>query len=104
MSFNGECGIVVRITTNLVLYKVWDRFWISFTSTIAVRKLLTKQNAGSLKKFSFKLGGNSPHIIFDDYDVEAAVEAPPNSLGLCIKLIRQRSSIINSISLLRGMH
>lgn len=48
---------------------------LSFTGSTAVGKLLAQQSAGSLKKLSLELGGNSPFIIFDDCDVDAAVEA-----------------------------
>ncbi|KAK4949725.1 succinate semialdehyde dehydrogenase NADP+ linked [Elasticomyces elasticus] len=47
---------------------------ISFTGSTAVGKLLMKQSADSLKKLSMELGGNSPFIVFDDADLDAAVE------------------------------
>ncbi|KAF2868021.1 Aldehyde/histidinol dehydrogenase [Massariosphaeria phaeospora] len=46
---------------------------ISFTGSTGVGKLLMKQSANTLKKLSFELGGNSPFIVFDDADLEAAV-------------------------------
>lgn len=48
---------------------------ISFTGSTGVGKLLMGQSASSLKKLSFELGGNSPFIVFDDADVDAAVTA-----------------------------
>jgi succinate-semialdehyde dehydrogenase / glutarate-semialdehyde dehydrogenase len=47
---------------------------ISFTGSTRVGKILMKQAAGTLKKLSFELGGNAPFIVFDDADVEKAVE------------------------------
>lgn len=47
---------------------------ISFTGSTAVGKLLMKQSADTLKKLSMELGGNSPFIVFDDADLDAAVE------------------------------
>jgi succinate-semialdehyde dehydrogenase/glutarate-semialdehyde dehydrogenase len=46
---------------------------ISFTGSTPVGKLLMKQAAGTLKKLSFELGGNAPFIVFDDADLDTAV-------------------------------
>lgn len=46
---------------------------ISFTGSTNVGKLLMKQSADTLKKTSFELGGNAPFIIFDDADLDLAV-------------------------------
>ena len=47
---------------------------LSFTGSTAVGKLLMQQCAGTVKKVSLELGGNAPFIIFDDADLNAAVE------------------------------
>lgn len=47
---------------------------VSFTGSTGVGKLLMKQSADTLKKVSFELGGNAPLIVFDDADVDKAVE------------------------------
>jgi succinate-semialdehyde dehydrogenase/glutarate-semialdehyde dehydrogenase len=47
---------------------------ISFTGSTAVGKLLMRQSAGTVKKISLELGGNAPFIVFDDADLDAAVE------------------------------
>ncbi|MBK6932947.1 MAG: NAD-dependent succinate-semialdehyde dehydrogenase [Saprospirales bacterium] len=47
---------------------------LSFTGSTEVGKLLMRQCAGTVKKISLELGGNAPFIVFDDADVEAAVE------------------------------
>lgn len=47
---------------------------VSFTGSTGVGKLLMKQSADTLKKLSFELGGNAPFIVFDDADIEKAVE------------------------------
>jgi len=46
---------------------------VSFTGSTRVGKLLMKQSADTLKKLSFELGGNAPFIVFDDADLEVAV-------------------------------
>ncbi len=47
---------------------------ISFTGSTAIGKLLMAQCAGTVKKVSLELGGNAPFIVFDDADLDAAVE------------------------------
>ena len=47
---------------------------LSFTGSTAVGKLLMGKCAGTVKKISLELGGNAPFIVFDDADLEAAVE------------------------------
>ncbi len=47
---------------------------LTFTGSTAVGKLLMQQCAGTVKKVSMELGGNAPFLVFDDADVEAAVE------------------------------
>lgn len=46
---------------------------VSFTGSTRVGKILMKQSSDTLKKLSFELGGNAPFIIFDDADLETAV-------------------------------
>lgn len=47
---------------------------LSFTGSTPVGKLLYAQCAGSIKKLSLELGGNAPFIVFDDADLDAAVQ------------------------------
>jgi succinate-semialdehyde dehydrogenase/glutarate-semialdehyde dehydrogenase len=47
---------------------------ISFTGSTEVGRLLMKQAAPTVKKISLELGGNAPFVVFDDADVDAAVE------------------------------
>ena len=47
---------------------------ITFTGSTEVGKILLKQAAGTVKKTSMELGGNAPFIVFDDADIDAAVE------------------------------
>jgi succinate-semialdehyde dehydrogenase/glutarate-semialdehyde dehydrogenase len=46
---------------------------VSFTGSTGVGKLLMKQSSQTLKKLSFELGGNAPFIVFDDADLDLAV-------------------------------
>jgi succinate-semialdehyde dehydrogenase / glutarate-semialdehyde dehydrogenase len=47
---------------------------ISFTGSTGVGKMLAKLAAGTLKRLSLELGGNAPFIVFDDADLDLAVE------------------------------
>ncbi len=47
---------------------------LSFTGSTAVGKALLEQCAGTVKRVSLELGGNAPFLVFDDADVDAAVE------------------------------
>lgn len=70
--FNVICGdapaIGAELTANPKVRK------LSFTGSTRVGKLLMQQCAGTLKKLSLELGGNAPFIVFDDADLEAAVQ------------------------------
>ena len=47
---------------------------ISFTGSTPVGKHLARRSADTLKKLSLELGGNAPFIVFDDADLDAAVD------------------------------
>jgi len=47
---------------------------VSFTGSTEIGKVLYGQAAGTVKKLSLELGGNAPFIVFDDADLDAAVE------------------------------
>ncbi len=47
---------------------------LSFTGSTEVGRLLAAQCAPSVKKLSLELGGNAPYIVFDDADLDSAVE------------------------------
>ncbi len=47
---------------------------LSFTGSTAVGRKLMEQSAPQLKKLSMELGGNAPFIVFEDADLDAAVE------------------------------
>ncbi len=47
---------------------------ISFTGSTEVGRILMAQSAPSVKKMSLELGGNAPFIVFDDADIDSAVE------------------------------
>jgi succinate-semialdehyde dehydrogenase/glutarate-semialdehyde dehydrogenase len=57
-----------ELTANPIVRK------LSFTGSTSVGKLLMEQCAGTVKKVSLELGGNAPFIVFDDADLDAAVE------------------------------
>ena len=47
---------------------------LSFTGSTGIGKLLMAQCAATIKKVSLELGGNAPFIVFDDADLDAAVQ------------------------------
>jgi len=57
-----------ELTSNPIVRK------LSFTGSTEVGKILLEQCAGTVKKVSMELGGNAPFIVFDDADLDAAVE------------------------------
>jgi succinate-semialdehyde dehydrogenase/glutarate-semialdehyde dehydrogenase len=60
--------IGAELTSNPLVRK------LSFTGSTEVGRLLMAQCAGTVKKISLELGGNAPFIVFDDADLDAAVE------------------------------
>jgi succinate-semialdehyde dehydrogenase/glutarate-semialdehyde dehydrogenase len=61
-------AIGTEMTSNPLVRK------LGFTGSTEVGKLLMGQCAGQVKKVSLELGGNAPFIVFDDADLDAAVE------------------------------
>src|SRR2546428_558757 len=57
-----------ELTSNPIVRK------LSFTGATEIGKVLMAQCAGTVKKLSLELGGNAPFIVFDDADLDAAVE------------------------------
>ncbi|MCP3717343.1 NAD-dependent succinate-semialdehyde dehydrogenase [Paraburkholderia sp. CNPSo 3281] len=47
---------------------------LSFTGSTEVGRLLMSQSSGTIKRLSLELGGNAPFIVFDDADLDAAIE------------------------------
>jgi succinate-semialdehyde dehydrogenase / glutarate-semialdehyde dehydrogenase len=47
---------------------------LTFTGSTEVGRMLMRQSADTIKKLSLELGGNAPFIVFDDADLDAAVE------------------------------
>ncbi len=61
-------AIGAELTSNPIVRKV------TFTGSTSVGSLLMKQCAETIKKVSLELGGNAPFIVFNDADLDAAVE------------------------------
>jgi succinate-semialdehyde dehydrogenase/glutarate-semialdehyde dehydrogenase len=57
-----------EMTSNPIVRK------LSFTGSTEIGKQLIQQCASTVKKVSMELGGNAPFIVFDDADIDAAVE------------------------------
>ncbi len=57
-----------EMTSNPIVRK------LTFTGSTEIGKLLMQQSAATVKKTSMELGGNAPFIVFEDADLDAAVE------------------------------
>jgi succinate-semialdehyde dehydrogenase/glutarate-semialdehyde dehydrogenase len=74
---------------------------ITFTGSTPVGKHLARESAGTLKKLSLELGGNAPFIVFDDADLDAAVD------GLMVSKFRNAGQTCvcpNRVYVQRGVH
>jgi len=69
--FNIVTGIPQEIGREMTGNPLVRKF--SFTGSTPVGKLLMRQCADTVKKVSLELGGNAPFIVFDDADLDAAV-------------------------------
>ena len=96
----GSAGAIGgEMSTNPLVRK------LTFTGSTEVGKKLMAQCAGTVKKTSMELGGNAPFIVFDDADLDAAVEGaidfqvpqqrpdlrlrqPPAGAGQCLRCLR----------------
>ncbi|WP_417355357.1 NAD-dependent succinate-semialdehyde dehydrogenase [Gallaecimonas pentaromativorans] len=65
----GDSGSIGKVLTSSTKVRK-----LSFTGSTAVGALLMEQCAHDIKKLSLELGGNAPFIVFDDADLDAAVE------------------------------
>ncbi len=74
---------------------------VSFTGSTAVGKLLMKQSADTVKKISLELGGNAPFLVFDDADLEAAVDG---AIGSKYRNMGQTCVCANRILVQDGIH
>lgn len=70
--FNVVCGDAPEIGSVLTSHPDVTKF--TFTGSTAIGKLLTAQCAATLKRVSMELGGNAPLLVFDDADLDQAVE------------------------------
>jgi succinate-semialdehyde dehydrogenase/glutarate-semialdehyde dehydrogenase len=70
--FNVITGKASEIGTELASNPIVKK--LSFTGSTEIGKLLMAQCSTTVKKLSLELGGNAPFIVFDDADLDAAVE------------------------------
>ncbi len=77
-------GVINIVTgdgeTGAYIAKQTDISKIAFTGSTEVGKLLRKQTAGEEKKISLELGGKSAFIVFEDADLDSAVEGVVDSI------------------------
>lgn len=74
---------------------------LSFTGSTEVGKLLLRQCAATVKRVSLELGGNAPFLVFDDADLEAAVEG---CMTAKFRNAGQTCVAANRIFVQRGVH
>lgn len=74
---------------------------VSFTGSTGVGKMITAKAAGTMKKVSMELGGNAPYIVFDDADLETAVD---NVLVCKFRCSGQTCVCANRLYVQRGIH
>ena len=65
----GDAKTIGKVLTSNPLVRA-----LSFTDSTETGKLLTEQSASTVKRNGMELGGNAPFIVFDDADLDAAVE------------------------------
>ena len=74
---------------------------LSFTGSTGVGKMLAEKSASTLKRLSLELGGNAPFLVFDDADLDAAVD------GLMVAKFRnagQSCVAANRVLVQRSVH
>ncbi|MFV0888626.1 NAD-dependent succinate-semialdehyde dehydrogenase [Metapseudomonas otitidis] len=74
---------------------------LSFTGSTGIGKLLMAQCAETIKKVSLELGGNAPFIVFDDADLDAAVQG---ALGSKFRNTGQTCVCTNRLLVQRGVY
>ena len=101
--FNVVTGDAEKIGSTMTSHK--DVKKITFTGSTSVGKHLLKASADSVKKVSLELGGHAPFIVFEDANLEAAVEgaviAKYRNSGqtcVCANRIYVQSSIYDDFS------
>ena len=52
---------------------------ITFTGSTEIGKVLMEQSASTIKKVELELGGNAPFLVFDDADIDKAIEGAESS-------------------------
>jgi len=65
----GSAGVIGNVLTQSPIVRK-----LSFTGSTEVGRQLMAESAGTIKKLSLELGGNAPFIVFDDADIDAAVQ------------------------------
>ncbi len=70
--FNVITGSATEIGAELTANPIVRK--LSFTGSTEIGRLLMAQCAPTIKKLSLELGGNAPFVVFDDADLDAAVE------------------------------
>lgn len=74
---------------------------LSFTGSTAIGRMLSERCGGQLKRVSMELGGNAPFIVFDDADLDRAVDA---AIAAKYRNSGQTCICVNRFFLQRNIH
>ena len=101
--FNVVTGSASEIGDELCANKLVRK--LSFTGSTAVGKILLKKCADTVKRVSMELGGHAPFIVFDDADLDKAVEGAiackfrnAGQTCVCTNRIYVQSSVFDSFT------
>ncbi len=75
--------------------------YFSFTGSVATGRLIQTAAARNVKPLSLELGGKSPHIVFDDCDLDQAM---PTLVGACMQNAGQTCSAASRVLVQRGVY
>lgn len=75
--------------------------YFSFTGSVVTGRLIQQAAADNVKPLSLELGGKSPHIVFDDCDLDLAM---PTLVGACMQNAGQTCSAASRVLVQRGVY
>ncbi|MCK5930877.1 MAG: aldehyde dehydrogenase family protein [Fulvimarina manganoxydans] len=74
---------------------------VSFTGSVGTGRRIQEAAAANVVPVTLELGGKSPHIVFDDCDLEAAL---PTLVGACLQAAGQTCSAASRVLVQRGLY
>lgn len=96
---NVVCGLGAEVGAALSGHPGAD--YVSFTGSVQTGAAIQAAAARNVRPISLELGGKSPHIVFDDADVEHAM---PTLVGACMQNAGQTCSAASRVLVQRGIY